>query len=389
MKKKLLLICYVLLANSSIVLSSFRPIGNKILWGMTTWGGQFNKGVIFRYDLTTGRDSILFNFDGIHGERPTGKLIQGYNGNLYGTSLGGGTYSQGVIFGYNIATHKYTVLYNFNKNTGGEPDGDGSLIRGKDSNLYGLASTGGRYNNGVLFRFNLKSNHYSILFSFDSTNGEQPSSLIQGSDGNLYGMASNGGSFSFIGDPGDGTLFKYNLKKSLFSLLYKFNGTDGSEPTNGLMEAKNGLLYGMTHMGGNYDDGVIFSYNLITNKFKLLLDFNDTNGSAPFNNLLQASNGNFYGVAFGGNNDNGIIFRFNSTTFTNDVLVNFDALVMPYSGLIEDNNGILYGMNNRGGKYDEGYIYSYNTTTDKYKILLSFNGNNGTYPNGSLLFTQM
>ena len=147
--------------------------------------------------------------------------------------------------------------------------------------LWGMAELGGTYNGGVIFEYNLAGS-FTVVSDFDALNtGSDPfGSLILARDGNLYGMTNAGGI------SGDGTIFQYNLSTSTITKLIDFVGSNGSSPEGSLVQASNGMLYGMTAYGGTnmncYNGcGLVFTYNLSTSTYTKLLDFTGITGIYP------------------------------------------------------------------------------------------------------------
>ena len=180
-------------------------------------------------------------------------LVQASDGNLYGTSDGGGANGQGCVFkvtpGGTLATlHSFTVITD-----GYGPHG--SLVQGTDGNFYGTNSLGGAYSEGTVFEIT-PGGVFTTLHSFDTytfpvTDGSEPAAgLIQATDGNFYGTTGTGGANNF------GTIFKITPSGTL-TTLHSFNGTDGAVP-GGLVEGTDGNLYGTTAGGGSAAAGTVF-----------------------------------------------------------------------------------------------------------------------------------
>src|SRR6185295_14860830 len=130
---------------------------------------------------------------------------------------------------------------------------------------------------GVVFSFDPVSQTYTRLFDFNGVNGSNPyGSLIQARDGKFYGMTWGGG------NSGAGVIFSYDPASSSYTKLYDFDFTNGSHPYGDLMQASDGKLYGMTNSGGSNDLGVIFSFDLVSSKFTKLLDYDGSNGANPY-----------------------------------------------------------------------------------------------------------
>jgi uncharacterized repeat protein (TIGR03803 family) len=191
-------------------------------YGTAAFGGGTGNGIVFKIDAAGNLD-VLFNFDGTHGANPYGSLIQGADGNFYGTTRGGGA-GYGVVFKI-TPTGALTVLHNMSGNT----DGDTplvSLVQGTDGNLYGVNS-GVQFNTfGNIFKVSPKGS-YSVLYNFDGTTGATPKAApFQHTNGIIYGDTNRGGTGS-QGCGGCGVF--YSLKASLpaFISLLPYSGKVG------------------------------------------------------------------------------------------------------------------------------------------------------------------
>ena len=123
------------------------------------------------------------------------------------------------------------------------------------SELWGMARLGGISSNGVIYSYNTGTDTYTTKYFFDDINGKWPfGNLLQASNGIIYGMTGSGGANSF------GVIFKYDPSTEIFSKTYEFDGTYGSYPRSSLIQASNGFLFGMTKTGGTNDYGVIFKH---------------------------------------------------------------------------------------------------------------------------------
>jgi uncharacterized repeat protein (TIGR03803 family) len=234
----------------------------------TTWdgGGAGAGGSAFKV-TTDGSETVTYSFPSNLLIWPNG-LIQGSDGNFYGTTDLGGAYGMGTVFKISPAGVE-TVLYSFGGyagdatgNTGG-PD-SGVLIQASDGNFYGTTGGGGAYGAGAIFKLT-PAGMETVLHSFGgctyscgsggSTDGVEPVGLIQASDGNFYGTTFHGGEY------GVGTVFKITLA-GVESVLYSFSGgyagvfgsADGGMPKAGLIEGSDGNLYGTTSSGGGEYD---------------------------------------------------------------------------------------------------------------------------------------
>ncbi len=243
---------------------------NGKLYGMTSDGGIGQGwGTVYSFDPSNNNFSIVHNFDSLNGAIPYNGLEQGNDGKLYGITTYGGIHNRGVVFSLDTLTGNFIKLHDFDTPTGIEPLG--KLIQATDSKLYGTTRLGGTHNCGVLFNYDLSSNLYTDIFDFDSINGRNPEApLIQATNGKLYGVTSQGGSDSTK----TGVLFTYNPDSNIFSKLYDFDISSGHEGwLNDIMQASDGMIYGITQFEGLYQQGTIFKFNPVNNSFTKLHDF--------------------------------------------------------------------------------------------------------------------
>jgi len=149
-----------------------------------------------------------------------------------------------------------------------------------------------------------------------------------------------------------GTISKFDLATNTLTAVHHFTGTEGSHPSGKLLQASDGLFYGVTSEGGAYNAGVLFSFHPLTNAYTKLHDFNTGDGAHPISHLVQASDNKLYGVTMkGGLNGMGIIYSFDiiPQTFTNLFDFNGPNGAFPKSGLLQAADGKLYGMTPEGG----------------------------------------
>ena len=353
-------------------------------YGMTFNGGGSSGGVIFSYDPDSAIYSKIYDFDIINGSKPTGSMIQANDGKLYGMTSFGGVQNVGVIFSLDPSSHVYTKLYDFDITNGAGPSG--SLLQSSDGKLYGMAAQGGSNNFGVIFSFDPSSGRYSKLKDFQNTDGASPlGNLIAGTNGMLYGMTTNGGNNL------SGVIFSYNISSSVFSKLKDFDSTNGYYPYGSLMQANDGKFYGTTYKGGSNNYGVIFSFDPASSAYTKLEDLDSANGGSPFGNLLQADNGKLYGMtSLGGTANAGVIFSFDPLSLVYARLQNFDNTkgAGPSGSLTPGDKGSnkLYGMTFQGGTSNDGVIFSFDDSSSRYIKLKDFGTNVfGRRPSGSLV----
>jgi uncharacterized repeat protein (TIGR03803 family) len=328
---------------------------NGMFYGTTQNGGANSYGTVFQIQLTTnGPPTTLYSFTGDgDGGFPVAGLVPGADGNFYGTASTGGTGGGwGTIFkitpgGALSSLHSFTGAAD-----GGFPYAE--LVQGADGNFYGTTLGGGTQNGwGTVFKITpagLLNNLYSFTGVADG--GSPEATLVQGSDGTLYGTTLEGGT-------GSGTVFAISTNGVLATLYSFSSGNDGSSPYAGVIQASDGNLYGTTAYGGTNDDGTVFQ--ITTNgALTTLYSFSGGNdGNSPFAALIQASDGNFYGTtAYGGTFGDGTVFQITTNgTLTTLAWFNGANGANPQDPLVEGTDDNLYGVTPYGGLTDNGVIF--------------------------------
>jgi uncharacterized repeat protein (TIGR03803 family) len=178
------------------------PDGN--FYGTTQYGGASNRGTVFRL-TPAGKVKILHSFDPTtEGGTPIGPVVIGIDGRFYGTTSGGGTGSQGIV--YRLATNgAYQVLHNFSGTEGS--DSVSGLVQGSDKYLYGATAAGGTNGFGTFYRVNPTGTKFTVLHQFESTTGTYPNATpMLHTSGTIYGLTLKGGT----GENGaSGVLYSY------------------------------------------------------------------------------------------------------------------------------------------------------------------------------------
>jgi uncharacterized repeat protein (TIGR03803 family) len=231
---------------------------NGDLYGTTYSGGTSSAGTIFKI-TPSGTLTTLHSFNGEDAGGPVAGLVQAANGDLYGTTQGGGTNGGGTIFKI-TPSGTVTTLYSFCPQTpcrdGGAPDA--GLVQAANGDLYGTTYGGGTNGHGTVFKIT-QGGTLTTLYSFCSqtncTDGETPfAGLVQAADGDLYGTTIDGAN-------GNGTIFKITpggTLTTLYSFCSQTNCRDGGQPNAGLVQDTNGDLYGTTDYGGGAASGTVF-----------------------------------------------------------------------------------------------------------------------------------
>ena len=343
----------------------------------TTWQGGYlqcdgtNEGCGTVFKVTPeGLHITLYNFctqiNCADGGYPYGGLVQGTDGSFYGMTSIGGSGNSGTIFKV-TPTGKLTILCSFDITNGSSPTS--ALTLTIDGNFYGTTSLGGEYGFGTVFKMT-PGGSLKTLYSFCSQrgcpDGAYPTgTLVQATDGSLYGTTVQGGS-----GEGFGTVFKISLTGTLIT-LHSFDGSDGSSPHAGLFQANDGNFYGTTETLGSSGGGTVF--RMARNGTLTTLHNFKKDAGAPSGGLIQATDGNIYGTTSrGGDNGNvGTIYSINSTGALT-TLYNFGLGhgAWPFGGLLQATNGALYGTTYRGGSSNDGTVYSLSTGLGPFASLV-------------------
>jgi uncharacterized repeat protein (TIGR03803 family) len=291
----------------------FQPMGALVLgtdgnlYGTTNNGGASGgSGTIFQITTAGVLTTLHTFFGGSDGVYPNSALIQGADGNFYGVTSGGGTHGDGIVFAMTPAGTE-TVLYSFAGGNDGRYPAAG-LLQGVDGNFYGTTSHGGSsLEYGTVFKIT-PAGQETVLHAFTGVNdGNEPhSSLIQTADGTFYGTTMYGGLSN------DGVVFEIT-PAGVETTLYAFTGlpTDGYFPGAALVQGTNGNFYGTTLYGGTANFGVVFELTPAGVETVLHMFENGTDGSGPQAPLIQATDGNFYGTTSSGGTVNlGTVFKF-------------------------------------------------------------------------------
>lgn len=344
------------------------------LYGTTQSDGKHGAGTVFK--ITTGGALVtLHQFCSktscADGANPTSGLILGTDGNFYGTTFSGGNTACaspcGTVFKI-TSTGTLTTLYDFCSTSSCDDGGNpyASLVQGTDGDLYGTTSAFGLNSVGTIFRITT-GGALTTLHTFAVSDGAAPfGALIQATDGNFYGTTSSGGTH------GDGTVYQLTPAGSL-TTIHNFSGKDGSTPYGGVIETFPGAppflpdaLWGVASLGGTFKAGLFFRMSFagkILSSFSFCQIKGCPDGSEPFARLTMDHTGGIRGVASsGGTADLGSLFG------TTDGGASFSIYSFcttpacadglgPQAPLVEHTNGKLYGVTSNGAT-GFGAIYS-------------------------------
>ncbi|MCB2195038.1 MAG: T9SS type A sorting domain-containing protein [Bacteroidetes bacterium] len=384
---------FTLLILSAFILLQNQAYSQKELWGTTSDGGKYHAGVIYKTDLEGNNYTIEYNFPRHSGQYPEyTELYQASNGKLYGVTSDGGENYDGVLYEYDPVEKEYTVIHHFKSEMGYRPYG--ALIEAEENVLYGLTSDGGDNFDGVIYKYNLITDTYTVLSHFDGLNGKEPYGKLLRIDMDLYGMTMLGGNYN------DGVIFKYDLNNDTCIKVMDFEASlNGGNPYNSLIQTSDGKIYGMTTYGGTSGEGTVFEFDPVTDTIVQNINLEaSVTGSEPYGELTEASNGMLYASTYyGGKNNHGAIFELNPTNFSlkKKYDLQYDTTGSnPEGGLLEAETGYLYGLCYDGGVHDRGTLYKYSIEEDTIYVQNNFyyeglkkgaDPDIGNYPSGTLM----
>jgi uncharacterized repeat protein (TIGR03803 family) len=344
-----------------------------------------------------------FTGTGTDGASPGyGSLLMDANGNLFGTTLSGGTSGGGTVFelvntgsGYNFQT-----LASFDANSmvsGNSPFA--GLTMDSSGNLFGVTEGGGSAGSGTVFELvNTGSGYNSqplTLATFTGPNGADPTgTLVADANGNLFGTTQSGGQY------GEGSVFEMVHSGSGYSqpvVLSSFNFNDGAAPTGPLIVDANGDLFGTTAQGGPGSQGTVFELVNTGSGYGqpvTLATFDGSNGSYLYAGLTADAQGDLFGTTYsGGANSSGTVFELvhNGSGYTFETIANLDYNVTGgyvIGGVSVDSQGNVFGTTDAGGPNGFGTVFELVHGASGYSLPLTvyaFGGADGAMPESSVI----
>jgi uncharacterized repeat protein (TIGR03803 family) len=344
------------------------------------------------------------------GSQPDTTPALGPDGTIYGMTSVGGDFGNGVVYRFDRNSHQYTVLHTFSatdangENTDGATPGDG-LTPGPGGVFYGMAYLGGPHGSGTIFKITT-SGEFTVLHAFsavDANGHNQDGSaplrdIIIGNDGNLYGTTRFGGQNTCLFTKGCGVAWTMD-EKGNFEVLHQFTAGEGHAAS--LTQGLDGYLYGCAVWpatslpAGPLPSGVLYRMTPWGQDFQVLYTFSQTNASGQnmdgadcYQPLIEVRPGVFYGAAsHGGSNGSGVVFRYSlDNPGVVEVVHDFSALnaagqnwdgATPNGPLALDPHGTLFSIAEAGGTNGNGVIYSLRED-GRFRVLHTFSATNAT-----------
>jgi len=338
------------------------------LYGTAALGGHlgcysgWGCGVVYEMN-TAGTETVLHSFSKPDGFMPYTPLARDDAGNLYGTTVYGGSHDFGAVFKIDSAGNE-TLLHSF---PGGRSDGcnpEQGLVRDKAGNLYGTTNGCGTSGGGTLFKVDSAGNE-TVLHNFagGSSDGAMPQygHLAMDKYGNLYGLTQYGGAGAGCSS-GCGVLYKLS-KSGTLTVLHSFAGgaSDGCYPFGSVTIDKARNLYGTTLGCGASNGGTIWEVSKKGKKTILHSFAGRSDGCDPWAGVTRDSKGNMYGVTYGcGANYDGALYEL-SANGTLTLLHSFDSSdgLHPLGEVLRTADGTLFGTTAYGGAYGDGTAWKY------------------------------
>jgi len=389
-------------------------------WGTTEHGGAADFGIIFKFDVATGTLTRVAEMADLPGYGESGLragLARDGTGFLWGTRYAGGSGFLGSVFKVNISTGAVTSLLDFTgtsgANLGSYPTGE--LIHDGAGYLWGVAAAGGSANCGTVFKIQIATGVLTTVAEFSDAplapnrgiGGRGP--LMRDAEGNFWGATDAGGSAGF------GTIFKVNIATGALTTVADFTGNGpgpqrGAHPQGGLVMDAAGNVWGVTSAGGVNSAGVVFKVYPATALLTPVADFGGSfstlRGGGASGGLTADRQGRLWGTTEFSDPANvtkygedfrgaGTVFRVDPVAETAATIVDWQQGVpgrvgiSPFSLVVDDGQGQLWGAVYAGGAYNAGGIYKLDRVTGKATTVRDFTGSGSIYHGVSPSSAQM
>jgi uncharacterized repeat protein (TIGR03803 family) len=325
-------------------------LSNGNVYGTTSGGGTGNSGTVYQLNFKTRKETALHTFTGPDGIGPIGGLVQNSSGNFLGVAYKGGANDDGTLFELTPAG-TFTLLHSFAGKSVTPKEGigpAGTPVFDPMGDLFGTTYVGGQSKGwGTVYEYSA-AGVFETGQSF-SPDGALPRGGLYFESGKLYGTTCGCGGIAY-----GGTIYQVGVQQALYTFT---GGADGSQPLAGLIGDGMGNLYGTASSGGagNFGSGygVVFKFNLATSQLTTVHTFTGADGGVPASALAWDSQGNLYGTTtIGGAYGYGTVFKINSAGGALTTLYSFTGGAdggTPYAGVLVDAKDNIWGTTSAGG----------------------------------------
>lgn len=343
-------------------------------------GGSYEEGEFIKinFPATTTERKFSF-FESKDGKDPNGYLFIGTDGKLTGNTFSGGQFNGGVIFKYDLQLNTYEVIKSFDLGFNGFQIG--GIVEGKSGVFYGYSQIW----DGTIRVYEYNSNNDSLRFIY-SGNDLPNNSPFRANNGKIYGCFTNGGANGF------GYIYCYDPVVNVFTNIFNFNSSNGSLAQAKLAQDKDGFIYGTTRTGGTFNKGVIFSISPYTHAVTIVNSFTDFDGGTSSNTLNFVYDFIYAAGRVGGSGGFGSIYYCdpnNSFSFTNKYA--FNTAIngrLPIGKVWFDNADNAYLTTSSSGTAGKGTLVRFNVVSNLLTKLYDFNTTNlGDYPRGDMHYS--
>ncbi len=359
-----------------------------LLYGEAEFGGTYGNGTVFRM-APNGSFKVLYSFQSSEGYYPGGGLTLGVDGFFYGLTHSGGAYNRGTIFRI-TPTGTLATLHHFTTNevyqASAAPATFAQLVQGLDGNFYGTTADGGTLRDGIVYKISPKG-QFAVLYQFDGNLGLWPSGLVLGTDGAFYGISAYGPN-----NNGYGAIFKIT-PFGQFTVVHSFSPVDGppaSLPYQGL----DGNFYGTSDPDTSRATAVVYRMTP-TGNVTILRGMDGAEGNYPSAGLIQGSDGIFYGAnSYEGPSATcadlggcGTLFKITPQgVFTALFDLDYPTGATPETTMVQHTSGVFYGSTTNGGSgtngpycsFNCGVLYSFNAGLPPFVTLSPVSGKPGS-----------